>query len=369
MADTGYLPKEKEKEFFAALSKDRLLYVPCVEGDTVLFRVYSPESEICFDRPANSPPKPIIYPQSETLFSFAFKKNADEPQKMSVEIDEKVESPEMVILGARPCDAKGFKIYDRPFLDTDTPDPYYRERREKTTVITVSCPQPSAGCFCTAVGGGPADKEGSDAIMTELDKGWFIEPLTEKGKAVLKYAFIEDGAAHRQEAQAGQEAAHKAVKNPFGKEGLPRIDETLFNLDEFWDQAVEKCLSCGACTYLCPTCYCFNITDEQAVNKGERVRSWDACMFPHFTLEASGHNPRPRKQNRFRNRVGHKFVWYPEKYEGAIACCGCGRCIRYCPVSVDISEIVGQLAASRPNAPEGGPGNEEKSSNTGSLKK
>jgi Fe-S oxidoreductase len=78
-------------------------------------------------------------------------------------------------------------------------------------------------------------------------------------------------------------------------------------------------------------------------NDGERIRSWDACMFFHFTLEASTHNPRPTRFQRFKNRVGHKFVYYPEKYEGVIACCGCGRCIRYCPVSVDISEIVNNL--------------------------
>jgi ferredoxin len=346
MAQVGYLPKRKEKDFFETLSKNRLVYVPCLEGDTVIFRPLSPERTLCLERPANIPPKTIIFPQSETLFSFNYKKDADNPQKMSTELETNQEYPDVIIFGARPCDAKGFRIFDRVFMDIDTPDTYYKGRREKTVIVTISCESPSAGCFCTAVGGGPADKEGSDAIITELEKGYFIEPVTEKGKAILKEPFIEDGSPYQKEAVERQETAYNMLKNPFSNDGSLKISPSIFNSDEFWEQVVSKCISCGACTYLCPTCYCFNITDEQAVNKGERIRSWDACMFFHYTLEASGHNPRPTKFQRFKNRVGHKFVYYPEKYNGVIACCGCGRCIRYCPVSVDISEIVNYLQGS-----------------------
>ncbi len=114
----------------------------------------------------------------------------------------------------------------------------------------------------------------------------------------------------------------------------------LFDDMEFWGDVSAKCISCGACTYLCPTCYCFNITDEGAGLSGRRVRSWDNCMSHQFTLEASGHNPRPTKAHRLRNRVGHKFSYYPAIHDEVIACCGCGRCIKSCPVSVDIREIV-----------------------------
>jgi len=179
-------------------------------------------------------------------------------------------------------------------------------------------------------------------MITEIEGGYFIEPISEKGKAILNKPMIEDGSPYLQKAHEMQAKAHEAVKSPFETD-KPKISQDLFNNDTFWEEAVSKCVSCGACTYLCPTCYCFNITDEQASGKGERIRSWDACMFFHFTLEASTHNPRPTRFQRFKNRVGHKFVYYPEKYDGAIACCGCGRCIRYCPVSVDISEIVNDL--------------------------
>ena len=113
----------------------------------------------------------------------------------------------------------------------------------------------------------------------------------------------------------------------------------------FWRDQSAKCVSCGACTYLCPTCYCFTITDETTGMSGRRMRSWDACMHFQFTLEASGHNPRPTKAHRLKNRVGHKFSYYPTLHDGLIACCGCGRCVKSCPVSVDIREIVQNAVA------------------------
>ena len=116
-----------------------------------------------------------------------------------------------------------------------------------------------------------------------------------------------------------------------------------FDQTDYWMQMTAQCLSCGICTYVCPTCYCFSITDETQNLKGERLRSWDSCMFYHYTLEASGHNPRPTKLEAFRNRVGHKFSYIPERYEGLLGCCGCGRCIRSCPVSIDIRQVVGNL--------------------------
>lgn len=342
MPDTGYLPREKIKDFMRELAKDAVVYAPCLEGETVIFRPFNEERELCLERPANASPKSILYPQSETLFAFEYKKDPEDHQKMSVELKADTDAPGMIIFAARPCDAKGFTIYDRVFINTDTPDPYYKKRRENTLIVTLSCAEPSSGCFCVAVGGGPASKEGSDAMLTDLAGGYLIEPVTEKGKAILNKPMIEDGGSYLKDAQQAQQKAHEAVKNPFATD-KPKISQELFNADAFWEQALSKCVSCGACTYLCPTCYCFNITDEQVSGKGERIRSWDACMFFHFTLEASTHNPRPTRFQRFKNRVGHKFVYYPEKYEGTIACCGCGRCIRYCPVSVDISEIVNKL--------------------------
>jgi ferredoxin len=353
MADTGFIPKEKWGTFIEGLAAKAQVWVPCLDGDVVIFKPYSKDQTLCFERPANSPPKGIIFPQSDTLFAFNFSKDPENPQKVMVELEEKLDFPKTIIFGSRPCDAKGFLIYDRPYMQTDTPDPYYKGRREQTVIVTMSCQSTYAGCFCTAVGGGPADKEGSDALITELDNGYFIEAITDKGKEILQQAAAESGAGHEAEALKKQEAVRSRVKDPFCANGKPEILKDLFESDEFWEEELSKCVSCGACTYLCPTCYCFNITDEKTLEKGERIRSWDGCMYNHFTLEASGHNPRPTKYQRFKNRVGHKFLFYPEKYNGVIACCGCGRCIRFCPMSVDISEIVSKLQKQTGSASNG----------------
>ncbi|MFH0974786.1 MAG: 4Fe-4S dicluster domain-containing protein [Spirochaetota bacterium] len=344
MADTGFLPKEKVKDFLEALAKEAVVYAPVIEGDIVLFKTFSRESDLCLDKPANVPPKSIMYPQCETLMTFEFKKNdPNDPKKVDIEVKSGGNYPKAVIFGCRPCDAKGFTIYDRVFIETDTADPYYKEHREKTTVISQSCEAPFAGCFCTAVGGSPADTAGSDVIMTEVDNGYYFEAVTEKGKAIMKASGMQDGSSYKDKAAKIKSEAAKKIKNPFPANATEKVNPALFNSDEFWEKSVSKCISCGACTYLCPTCYCFNITDEKTRLNGERIRTWDACMFNHFTLETSGHNPRPTKFKRYKNRVGHKFSYYPEKYNGVIACCGCGRCIRYCPVSVDISKIAGDL--------------------------
>jgi ferredoxin len=209
-------------------------------------------------------------------------------------------------------------------------------------VVGFCCNGPFAGCFCTSAGGGLAEKEGSDLFVTELDNGYFVEAIPEKGKKLLGRPRGEDGATFADAAAKKQEQASKALQKVIPGDPEPRISREAFESDTFWDEVSAKCLSCGVCTYLCPTCYCFNITDEARLEGGERVRSWDACMFHHFTLEASGHNPRNRKAMRLKQRVGHKFLYYVDKY-GTIACSGCGRCIRHCPVSVEISHIVARL--------------------------
>lgn len=343
MAKTGFLPKEKIKTFLDTLSKDAVVHIPIAEGEIVSFKPYTADANICLTRPANTSPKSVIYPQCDTLLTFEYVKDPEDPKKVSVTVNDKRDYSKAVIFGCRPCDAKGFTVFDRVFIETDTVDPYFKEHREKTTIVSLACETPFAGCFCTAVDGGPADKTGSDILMTDVGKGYYLESLTEKGDMLLSATGVENGAPYEGEAQKIQKEAETKVKNPFGANAANKVNMKLFDTDEFWQQVAAKCVSCGACTYLCPTCYCFNITDEQVREKGERIRTWDACMFQHFTLEASGHNPRPVKTRRLRQRVGHKFAYYPEKYNGVIACCGCGRCIRHCPVSVDISEIVGYL--------------------------
>jgi sulfhydrogenase subunit beta (sulfur reductase) len=350
MKEAGFVPKEALKTYLGSLAKRFALYAPCKEGEVVVFQRFQPDREVCLDRPANTAPKGVIFPQSETLFAFNLKNDPDNPKRTDVELDDSIPATDAVIIAGRPCDAKGFLTLDPVYMDVD---PYYRARREKTTIITLACSNPYPGCFCTSVDGGPAEKSGSDALMTEVEGGYYIEAVTDKGKAVLDDPAVQDGASRKVEAESTQKAAYGKVKKTFqGGRGV-KISKDRFLSDEFWEEVTAKCLSCGACTYICPTCYCFNITDEQSISKGERIRSWDSCMFPHFTLETSGHNPRSKKAQRFKQRVGHKFVYYPEKY-AELACSGCGRCIRYCPISMEISKVVAMLSDGKDEAAKTG---------------
>ena len=123
------------------------------------------------------------------------------------------------------------------------------------------------------------------------------------------------------------------------KDIVEKLDKIFEN--ELWKNISLKCLGCGICTFQCPTCHCFDIQDETTITNGARVRVWDTCMNPEYTLHASGHNPRPARMNRTRNRVYHKFNYYPKNYN-VIACVGCGRCISDCPVNIDIIDVIDQ---------------------------
>lgn len=356
MKSKGFLRKERLEPYISSLSEKGEVYVPMEDEKTVRFKKYSKGTQISLRKPATTPVKSVIYPQSETMFRFTFMKDESDIEKWNVKIDEAYDSGSRIIFGARPCDAKGFSIIDKVFVDTDTPDVYYKSRREKAYIATKTCDSPTAGCFCIAVGGGPFDAEGSDALITELEDGYIIEAVTEKGHIFLDEDFMEEADSYLEQERKKKEEAERLIQDYSKSVGIIKpIDpkNRLFDNEEFWKKFISKCLSCGVCTYLCPTCYCFNITDEKTLYDGERIRSWDSCMFFHFTLEASGHNPRPDKFKRFRNRVGHKFMFYPERYSGEIACCGCGRCVRFCPVSVDIREIVLELLKSEKEAQGG----------------
>jgi ferredoxin len=260
-------------------------------------------------------------------------------KKVSVELEEPTDVQETLLFGVCPCDARGFEILDKVFLNKES---YYTARREATTVVSLTCANPKSTCFCTSVGGSPASTGGADVLLTKVEGGYFAEPITEKGEALLNDPLLSDGSSKQAEAEKVKENALSKMKKVFDGDGIPEKILSLYGNEDFWRDVSAKCLSCGLCTYLCPTCYCFNITDEAVGLNGERIRTWDSCMFFHYTLEGSGHNPRPTKLQRFRNRVGHKFCYYPQKYDGVFGCVGCGRCIRSCPVSMDIRQVITQ---------------------------
>lgn len=341
-----YIAQDKLTTTLDELAKQYVVWVPvaAVEQQRVVrFMPYENGMEPILAEQSGLGPKNVLLPQVEPLLTFDFSKDADDPAKQQLRL-EAPEPPKLsLIFGARPCDARGFLIFDQVFSLGPYVDDIYTARREQTLIATLVCLDEDSACFCSSVGSGPADMDGSDIRLTPISGGYVAEALNDKAQPVME--LLAEAASEMQLA-AARKVQEEAAQRKVGRADLTRSRESFlerFQDMHYWREMVGPCLSCGICTYVCPTCYCFSITDEMRKNSGERIRSWDSCMFYTYTLEASGHNPRPTRLERYRNRVGHKFSYFPEKYQGMIACCGCGRCIRSCPVSIDIRRVTENL--------------------------
>ncbi len=335
-----FIKSDKVSAWLEELGQKHEVLAPRNEGDSIVFKPYDSKKGFNIEREATAPPKKACFPQSETLVKFSHIKDLENPEKVALDVKETIPDSSWVVFGSRPCDARGFTMFDRVYLNGKHVDVYYKARRENTFFITLACEKGETTCFCNWVGSGPSDPAGSDVLMVPVDGGYFLEAVSDRGEALLSSSMLEDGGSKQADADKFRADADQSMGEAKDLSKAPEKLLEAFDDMGFWEEQAAKCLSCGACTYLCPTCYCFNITDESDGVKGERIRSWDNCMSNTFTLEASGHNPRPTKAHRLKNRVGHKFSYYPDLHDGVISCCGCGRCIKSCPVGVDIREIV-----------------------------
>ena len=344
MSITRFVTADGLPAFLAHLSKSARVLAPVEKPGNKTAVVFEPWKE---GKPftlakATVPAKEAVLPQCEVLVRYSKTKDPNDPGKCTMTLDDTPQAEPTVVFGSRPCDARGYVTLDRPYLHGPFADPYYKARRDQLTVITLTCPSGCSTCFCHWVGGGPTSPEGSDVLMTEVEGGYVLQAMTDKGAALLEGSSLADGADRFADAEAARKAAWASLDKAPSLAEAPAKVAARFEDVEFWQQETDRCLSCGACTYFCPTCYCFNITDEgDGLNgrEGRRLRTWDNCMSPLFTREASGHNPRTAKARRMRNRVSHKFATYPENW-GAFSCNGCGRCVSNCPVHLDIRAIV-----------------------------
>ena len=330
------LDKSKVQEFFRLLGQNRRVFAPVKDRMGTTFSEVADPSLVCLDGlNTNLSPKEVVFPQWETLYTF------EEDQVNEV----KLAARETVLFGARPCDARALELLDRVFTWEGIEDPYYLRRREKTCVVALACNTLGEACFCSSVGGSPVGEVGADVLAFDLGEQLYLRVLTERGEALLKEASTITKKATKEDKQAVQQAAAEAEKQ---LQPIP-IPEDLAVLREsfdaeIWEDLGQKCLGCGTCAYVCPTCHCFDITDETKKSAGRRVRSWDSCAFSLFSLHGSGHNPRITQAARYRQRVLHKFLYCPENF-GEAFCVGCGRCITNCPAGLDLRAVLERLAS------------------------
>ncbi|MCD6519568.1 MAG: 4Fe-4S dicluster domain-containing protein [Anaerolineae bacterium] len=334
--------KDQLSEFVAELMSRVRLYAPVPRDQELRFDEVKTPDEVVLDyRNTTKPPKMVLFPQTERMIAFAQEREHFN-KVLQVPFDEQPKA----ILGLRPCDARSFLLFDKVFGAGKYIDPYYQARRKSTLILALACTHPRPTCFCHAFGSGPYDSEGADILMRDAGDAYLLEAVSEKGAALLEeLGLAQADQAHLQKAAELEEAAYQKLVEIEPVEGIERDLEDLFE-SELWAEISEKCLACGTCTYNCPTCHCFTIEDRVLSGGGERVRSWDSCMYPYFTLHASGHNPRPDQASRWRQRVMHKFEYLPHNV-GLYGCVGCGRCVVNCPVLLDIRQVLRRVRQER----------------------
>ena len=333
------IKKSRVTELLDKLAQQYDLIAP-VKDNTISFQPVKSGSEVTLDF-VNSvlSPKNAFFPQTETLFQFSrddegFKTQpAAEPER------------ERVIFGIRACDTRSLSLMDMVF-DGQYQDSYYLEKRAQTILIGLACFHPAETCFCPTFGIDPTAPEGVDILFTDVDDRYWVQALTEKGTALLdRFAEFFDEPRGDEAKLKDARAAKLTGMKKLDVTGLPDKMAPLYEGD-YWDSIGLKCLGCGICTYLCPTCHCFDLVDENRDEGGERFRSWDSCMFPDFTLMASGENPRPDQKARVQQRFFHKLKYFPDRY-GEVACTGCGRCLKYCPVNINITQIIDDVMSGK----------------------
>lgn len=318
------------------LAGERVLIAPRDIGKGhIHYRPVADSSEIAFDytRPDMSA-KEFLFPHTERLMRI-------EKRGSEVTLHDYFMEKEQVLFGLRPCDAHGFVAFDALFRDKDPVDAHYVRRREMTTLVGLSCPQMWKNCFCTSFGGAPDDPTHLDVLLTAVDDGYAVQPVTEKGDALLASAGVQEVSDLTRPQVPRNEPVPVLPMEEWGG---------LFN-EDYWLRLGERCLSCRLCTFVCPTCRCFDLRDEPVASGTslvihERMRVWDACTAPNYRTIAGGHNSRPLKGQRIRNRYYCKFYYYPKDF-GPLGCVGCGRCIDVCPVNIDIAEMLKKVYAMR----------------------
>ncbi len=328
------LPKHELNTLLKSWLDEYAVLVPQKTGAYTEFLPYTVQAEVCLDEPHNTryPAKALFFPQSEAILKY----KRDLGQLESTELVPQ----KRVIFGIRPCDAKAVTLLDTVFAEGDNQDPFWLARRAETLVIGLGCHEPCATCFCTSAESGPFHTEGMDALLTDLGGEYLVELLSDRA-AGLFGSLATAEAAQQESAQAIQAAAEQALPKAFELEGLKGKLDRVFDQD-IWAELAQSCLGCGICTFLCPTCFCFDLVDE--AQRETRVRNWDTCMFRVYSLEASAHNPRPTRKERTRQRLMHKYSYWWE-HAGKLGCTGCGRCVRYCPVGLDIRAMIRKASA------------------------
>lgn len=329
--------KSEMRSFLDKLKENYPVIAPALRDGEVSFdRIDSADEVILEFSNTKQVPKSVFFPQEELMFSYS-------RNESGTQIEEPVLGEDLILFGVRPCDARSFLLLDMVFDSEDYKDVYYIKRREGVRIIGLACNNPRQTCFCTTLGSGPFNHDGMDLLLVDLGDKYLAQAVTDYGAELID-SFPAATDADKQKMSDMRENAEKGMKIVVADlESLKNKLDGMFE-DDFWDDIHMKCLGCATCTYLCPTCHCFDIYEEEVNDSsGYRLRLWDSCALSLFTLHTSGHNPRTSTKERTRQRIMHKFNYFVNNY-GEFACVGCGRCVQNCPVNLDVRDVLNSIA-------------------------
>ncbi len=331
----------EKNRFFAAVAKEVALYLPVDTAKGAFFEKWEEGKAVSSALNTNRSAKDFFFPQTENLMDFK-----TQGKKIEV-IDTRSETEDFVLFGVRACDCKSFEILDRVFL-SEPVDSYYQNRREHAVIFTMACTKPAETCFCSTFGIHPEEPMGDVSCYETADQ-LYLAAQTEKGKSFL--------ARFEGLLQAGDATDEKAVEEQkdtivqrLSKTPLASLKADAFGAgktqeffdDPAWKELSASCLGCGTCTFVCPTCQCYDIKDFDTGHGVKRFRCWDSCMYSQFTKMSAG-QPRLTQLERFRQRFMHKLVYYPSNNDGLFSCVGCGRCLAKCPIQMNIVKVMKKL--------------------------
>ena len=320
----------------ARLAESMDVFTPVKAGGKTNFALWTEGMQADLDTLKTvKSPKDVFFPQSEVLYGCS-----REEGKLKIQPQQLCQRP-FVVLGIRPCDVQGIRVLDKVFL-SDPVDSFYAARREKGVLVSLACSRPETSCFCGTFGIDCSEPDGDVAAWLRGEYLYWL-PKTEKGEALtaaagdlLEQTGMEEVAEEKKSIKAicdrlplkdlslegwGAEAASK------------RFDSSI------WEQMANACLACGTCTFVCPTCQCYDIKDYNTGNGVQRYRCWDSCMYSNFTMMAHGNN-RTTQMQRYRQRFLHKLAYFPANNDGMFSCVGCGRCVDKCPSKLNIVKVI-----------------------------
>lgn len=343
------LRKEDLNDLLKEASRDWDVYVPQKNIDNDIWFEALPKEGAEFDRAAKNivlddtdtviSPKDIFFPQLESCFEF-----------VDGLIHETVESSPKLLFGVRACDLKGILFAD-DFYKRNFQDKYYLSRIKSRLIVVKGCLKaPRETCFCASAKTGPFADGGYDLQLVEFLDFYFVEIGSRKGDEFVKKheKFFKSPAntVNEDAAQVKLKASESVELKVEFQKALELMAKDNFIPEENYKRIGERCIYCGACVYVCPTCTCFNVFDNVKDKDGQRLRNWDACVFEGYTRETSGHNPRKEKWLRASRRYEHKLK-YDYMVTGTSGCVGCGRCLASCPVKIGVSKFIQEITEKR----------------------